>query len=528
MTSRTGAESPPDDSVRTRLLELADRHPPRVRGPLASRIVRTVRQAAGSPERYRDLWARPEAEFGPFGQLPATLRAALGDAVYREAQELTLTTDRRLHEAVYGPLFRLGGELARVSKRVRQHGGWRWHVGRALSGASRLLTSGCQATGRAWLAAMRFAPFTRTSWLHALWRWAGVDPMVVGAAYVDGIPADPRVSPVHGPTSGSAESCTLVGVDFLTSGGQPVLLEANFNLGISGNRVPAYPAGDPICAGVARYARDRGLRRIVHYPTSLWFYDETLRQAWRRQMAAHDIAYEVRDDPVQRSPFRREWEPLMDFEEGGTLYLNSREVPSPLYTLLWQKGLLETEIERDDVRGGATPRVRVPRRIRSEADLARLDSDSRFPNLIVKHSRQDRATGHALWRAPPVPDGVRSPHHIMWEYVRPDRVTRTRDGSPLEYAYIYRTYLLITAEGPRFVGARKVVSKVPIPPALPRGPVADIRPFVVNTVLAASAEEPSDAEMRVMEAATLYVGRVIDAFLRRKHRPAFDSPRVPA
>lgn len=508
-----------EGAVRRALIDLAERHAPRVRGPVAGRIVRAVRRVAGSPDRYRAVWERPDEALGPYRDLPASFRDALGDAVLREVQELTFTTTDRLHRSVHGPLFRLGGELAREGKRMRQRGGWRRHPGRALFGVSRLATSGCRGAGRAWMSGTRYAPFARTSWLHALWRWAGVDPMVVGVEYVDDIPSDPRVCPVGGPWSSGSESCGLVGVDFLTSGGQPVFLEANFNLGISGNRVPAYPAGDPICAGLVRYALERGSRRIVHYPTSLWFYDEVLRRAWREQAAAAGLVYEVRDDPVQRSPFRRRWEPLMNVEEEGALFVNSRALPSPLRTLIWKKGLLEREIERRQLRGEVVTPVRVPRRVGSEADLEGLEPDPRFPDVIVKHSLRDMATGHTLWKSPRVAAVLRAPDHVAWEYVRPDRVTRAQGGPPVDLAFIFRTYLLITTDGPRFLGARKVVSRVPIPSGLPDGPVADIRPFVVNTRLAASAEEPSPPEMDVMKAATLEVGRAIGAFLRRKRRP---------
>ncbi|GEM_PF-848480 len=516
-------------AVRAALQRLAETHPLRVTGIEARRMIRTLRRQTGcSRQRFRALWQKPDTHFGSFDKLPASLRGTLSDAVSVEMLERTFTLSVRLESLVHGPVFRWGSELARVAKGVRQRGGWHWHAGRTLYGVSRLLTGGSEAVGRAWLAVRRYSPGARTSGFHALFRWAGVDPLILGAGYVDEVPHDPRTSPVFRILRPAVESCALVGVDFLSSSGELAYLEANFCPGLFSNRVQLYPAGDPLCEGLCRYAVEHDYRRIVHYPTSIWFFEEPLRAAWEAQARARGVAYEVRDDPHHRSPFRRSWTPLMELDAEGTLYVNSRSLPSPLRWVISQKGLLEPEIARYNEAVPTEERVRLARIIHTDEDLPRRPLDSPFPNLIVKHSLRDMATGHTLFRTERIPEGIESPPYVMYEYLPPDTVSRVEDGERREYAFNYRAYLLLTAEGPIVLGAKKAVGTCPIPASLPEGPVADIRPYVINTLLAAEEAVPTGAEMADVSAATMRVGRMLHSFLRRKHRLTFDSPPGPA
>ena len=506
-----------NEGVKRTLTDLAAGHPIRVSGWEARRMIRRLRREAGCSRRlYRALWSRPGESFGPFESLSEPLQVALGDAVGREVQEQQFTVSDRLYGAVYGPVFRLGGELARLGKRIRGRGR-RWRgLGRLLFLSGRGVAASCEWVGRGWLGLTRYAPFTRTSGLHALWRWAGVDPLLLGVGYVGRIPCDPRLSPVHRNPDLNAESCVFVGLDFLASNGEMVYLEANANPGLAKNRLKLYPQGDPLGFGLCRYARERGFVRVVFFPTSISSISRELESAWRTSFEGHGIELELRDDPHHRSAWRRSWKPLMDPRARDTLYVNSRALPSPLLTLIRQKGLLESEIERYNQQVPEGDRVRTPRAIRSPEDIVPPEPDSRFPNLIIKHSLRDMASDHTLYKTDRFPDGV-GPPYVVFEYLPSDRMVKFEDGEQAEYGVNYRSYLLITVEGPRYMGAKKSVGHIPLPAALPAGPLADVRPYVINIQLAATQMAVTPAEEEALEPATLRVGRVIDAFLRRKH-----------
>lgn len=513
------------DSVKRTLADLADIYPLRVRGSEARHMIgRLKRETDCSRGDYRALWSHPEDTFGRFDSLPKALRVALGDAIGWEMREQRFVVSDRLYRAVHGPVFRFASELAGLGKRIRARGpAWR-SAGRTVFLCGRGVMASCEWLGRRWMEFTRHAPFTRTSGFHALWKWAGVDPVPLTVGYVDGIPYDPRMSPVYRLSGRNVESSALIGLDLLVSNRELVYLEANFNPGMRDNRLRLYPKGDPIGIGLCRYAREHGFVRVVFYPSSISSVSRGLEAAWRTPFDGQGIELEIRDDPHQRSPWRRSWEPLMDVEADGTLYVNSRTLPSPLNAVIRQKGLLEREIERHNREAPEGERVRTPRRIRSSRDIEPPQPDSRFPNLIVKHSLRDQASDHTLYKTDRLPDGIESPPYVVYEYVPPDRVARTENGTRAEYAFCYRSLLFITPHGPRYLGGLKSVGLVPVPDRLPTGRVPDNRPYVINSRLAATVEAVTPAEDESIESTTLRVGRVIDDFLHRKHELIVASP----
>ncbi len=529
-TDAISVNRPLADHIQGALAELAAA-PSRVSGTAASRMVRRVRRDTGcSREDYRELWASPERWLGPFASLPAPLRAALADAADLELRERSFTVSDRLHRAVYGPAFRLGSALARIGRRHRLTEGWRRRAWRSVHLFGRSITAASRAAGRAWVAMSRRGPLGRTSVFQALWRWAGVDPGRVAVEYLEDLPYDPTVSPVHRATRRGVESCALVGVDLLPSGGELVYLEANFNPGMGLDRMWAYDGDDPVGKRLCRYAHERGFRRIVYFPSSMWHFEREMEEAWRRQAGALGLELEIRDDPALRSPWRRPWEPRMDFDAAGTLYVNSRQLASPLCYVIREKGLLDLEIERHNALAPEPDRIPMARRVHDEEDLVPPEPGSRFPNLIVKDPLRDMGTGLALYKVDRIPDGLESTPHLMFEYMLPELQGVSEKGEPGDFGIAYRAYLLITPDGPVYLGAKVNVGDVPVPAELPPGRIEDIRPYVINGTVAATARAVTAREEEALEAATLRVGRVIHAFLRRKHdlEPAVNAPASPS
>ncbi|MDP2480822.1 MAG: hypothetical protein Q8W51_15165 [Candidatus Palauibacterales bacterium] len=505
------------DDIQRALAELAA-IPSRVSGTSASRMVRRFRGQTGcSREDYRELWASPERWLGPFASLPVPLREALADAADLELRERSFTVSDALHRAVYGPAFRMGSALARIGRRHRLTEGWRRRAWRSVHLFGRSITAASRAAGRAWLAVRRRAPFGRTSVFHALWRWAGVDPGAVAVGYLEAMPYDPSVSPVHRATRRGVESCALVGVDFLPSGGELVYLEANFNPGMGLDRMWTYDGDDPVGRRLCRFAHGRGFRRIVYFPSSMWHFEREMEEAWRRQAGALGLELEIRDDPALRSPWRRPWEPRMDFDATGTLYVNSRQLASPLCYVIRQKGLLDVEIERYNAFAPEPDRIPMARRVHDDEDLVPPEPGSRFPNLIVKDPLRDMGTGLVLYKVDRIPDGLESPPHLMFDYMPPELQDVSEKGEPGDFGVTYRAYLLITPDGPVYLGAKGNVGDVPVPAELPAGRIEDIRPYVINGMVAATVRSVTAREEEELEGATLRVGRVIHDFLRRKH-----------
>ncbi len=508
---------PLSDRIRRALSELAASAPARVNALAAGRAVRGFRRETGcSREDYAALWSEPRCWLGPFGDLPLELRAALADAVDFELRGRSLTVSDRLHGVVHGPLFRLGSEIARVGRRHRLTSGWRSRAWRGVHYAGRSITATCRAAGRAWVAAGRRGPFGRTSVFHALWRWAGVDPGRVATEYVEQLPYDPTVSPVHRAAGGAVASCALVGVDFLPSDGRLIYLEANFNPGMTVDRMWAYGGEDPVGSRLCRYAHEHGFRRIVYYPSSMWYFEREMEEAWQRQAAALDLALEIRDDPELRSPWRRPWEPRMDLDACGTLYVNSRQLASPLCYVIREKGLLDDEIERHNASAPEADRLPLAGRVRSDEDLAPPEPGARFPNLIVKDPLRDMGTGISLYKVDRIPEEA-GPGSLMFQYLPPELQHVSEKGESGDFGLGYRCYLLLTADGPVYLGAKTNVGDVAVPAELPPGRVEDIRPYVINGTVAATVRAVTDREEEALEPATLRVGRIVHDFLLRKH-----------
>lgn len=511
----------PAERVARVLEEVAAASPETVPGHVARRVVRRIRREAGcSRADYRELWARPRAAFGPFDELPETLKDALRAAVSRETEERRFRVGPRLHRVARGSVFRLGGELARAGRRIRSRGGPGKKAGRAVYLCGRGICWLCEQAGRVWLDATRFTPLAEVSPLHALWKWAGVDPMRAAIDYVRGVPCDPTLGPVFRSPRRNVEAWMMVGLDLLPSDGDLYYVETNLNPGFMMDRSDIHPDRDPIVETVVDHARSRGLRRLVVFPSSITSITRKLEGIWRRQTRAAGIELEVRDDPRVRSPYRRGVHPDLDPGAEDTLYLNVRTLPHPVCTLLAEKGLFEDEIARHNRGAPADRRILAPRRIRSKADLPPASTRTRFPNVVVKDPLQDEARAIWLYRTSELEEEKLLPPHVAFEYVPPETEERTLNGVPGEYGFKYRVNLLITPDGPRVAEVVKVTAGAPVPRRLEEGPVPDLRPYVASSHVEGSDWfTASDEAYERVAPAAMRVGRLVHDFLGRLHGP---------
>jgi hypothetical protein len=507
------------------LAELAEAFPSRPDGAGVRRMVRWLRRRAGwTRQDYRRLWSRPEKSFGPFGALPAPVREALADAVTEEMRERSFISGERMHRRVYGPVFRLGSELCLRGRRIsgrgrrwRRPGRWIYLCGRGICRAS-------EQAGRGWLAVTRFGGSWPRSGFHALWKWAGVDPVRAGIEYVRNVPCDPRISPVYRDPARRVCSWIMVGFDLMPSDGDVYYIESNINPGFFSNRRQVNHAdGDPLLEAMIEGARREGCDRIVLYPSSVAAPSRQLEDWWREQTSAAGLELEIRDDPHARSRYRRETEPIMALDAERTLFVNIRTLPHPVNVLLEEKGLFEAEIERHNADAPESERIAVPRVIRSADEILPLEPAGRFPNLVVKHALLNEARDVRMYRAATLRPDLFDPPYVAYEFVPPELEDLEENGVEGEYAVKYRLNTFITPDGPLCTYASKGVGAVPVPDTLADGPVTDPRPYVVNNHMGGRHASSTREEFERVAPTAMRLGWLAHDFLRRLHGPKWPN-----
>jgi hypothetical protein len=518
--------------IKAELLRACEGCPPRISGREAKRRIESlIRKAECSVDALRDFWSAPEENLGPFPELPETFQAALADAAFLYHQEGNFRSSGRLQWWARSPVYRLGCRL--------RHRGVRWSAaskeGRLPDAAGkffylwgRRLTMAHDRVVRSGVRATRYTILSRTSFIRALWDYAEVDSDELIFRYVSNIPIDPGYGPVFNTRSKRVASCALSGLDLLISADGIYFVESNFNAGFRTSRLEVFPGGDPVAIKLFDYAATCGYSRIVFFPFSRKaFFPQELEAAWRDIAERHGISFEIREEPAFTAPHREFCEATIDLEADGTLYVSGRSWDSPLKSLIREKGRLDEEIERYTSRFPERVQVRLPKRVYGDAELTSYDGTSRFPNLIVKNALMDEATGIALYKTDRIPETANAWPNLAYQYVRPDCVTRSDGPQESDYVFIYRAYVLITPDGPVYLGARKDISATAVPTTLATGKVDDISPYIVNLNLEDIATQPEPSEDEKVKEAVLQIGAVVDDYLNRKHRLVIDADEVP-
>jgi hypothetical protein len=209
----------------------------------------------------------------------------------------------------------------------------------------------------------------------------------------------------------------------------------------------------------------------------------------------------------------------MEPDAEGVLYLNVRTLPHPANVLLEEKGLFEAAIERHNARLPAEERIPVPRRILSASDVPPLDADGRFPNVVLKHALLNEARDIRLFRTEGLNEEMLRPPYVAFQFVPPETEERLEGGVRRQYPIKFRTFLLITPDGPLVTDSLKAVAGAPVPDRLEPGPVRDIRPYVLNSHAGSDHFGTTPEEHERAAAAALRIGWLVHDFLRRKHGP---------
>ena len=488
----------------------------RVRGSTARRqIDRFFKTEALSRDEAAAFFTDLGRRLGPFEGLPEAFRRSLSAAAAFRIQEKHLLSRPGARFLAHGPMAKLGAGLV--------HAGWKLKGGRLRRLHPYLMAMGrkAQMAGRRMAQDLdRRSPFTRfyrTPFLHIFWRYIGFDPEALLQDYIEKIPVDYRISPVFRAPSRRSAACGLVGIDLLPARGKLYYLEANFNVGHHIERHRLTPQGDTVPRHLFEWAAASGYASLVFFPTTISVFEKGLEDVWRKMAVDKGIRLDIVDDPVWGSRWQRSARTLMDLRSTDRLYVNGRSLAGPLARLISEKGLLEAEINRFNATAAEEHRIPVPRMIVRPEDVPAPDEEGLFPNIIVKNARVDQARGVSLYRSAQLPEGANAWPRLAYEYVIPDLVVVEDRDVARRYVSIFRSYLLITPDGPVYLGARKDVSSVAIPGSLPFGLVADIPVYITNLHLGAHSEAHSEAEDEKCRSAVLSLGAVIDRFLRKKY-----------
>ena len=383
---------------------------------------------------------------------------------------------------------------------------------------------------------IRFSSEYEIPFSAGLWTYCGCRVLPIIESYVEGIPADPQVSPIYLDPSRNQEAALLLGIDALNHQGSLYFLESNMNPGMRPGLEAFYQGREPIGAGLVQYAASHGHAAVRYFAGNTENSDpkkcfpSEMEDLWAVQAAEAGVELSIVDAPNMGSPFRRRRSSLPGDSPANTLVVYGRDVPSPMSRILGTKGLVESLLQSwkrenpdGDARRAGADEVQVPREIRSSADLPPVDAGSRFPNLIVKEREVDRGEGLSLYKVEALPEDLDRDRAFSTEFVAPDPVRVVKEGREQEHVSHFRIWILLTARGPVYLAARKNISGTPVPESLAWGKVADLAPYISNLNLGGGwFEAPSFQENELCRGFGLAVGRCLLEFYRTRQVPELE------
>jgi len=522
---------PMEKDVKESIIKICKENSPfPVKGSKALKDIKAFLRTNGySINNIRNFWLQPERTLGPFDELPVSFRESLANAAHFHIQEANSLTSSLLRKVALGSIFHAGAALVHQGWKVKE--GYPPWIGFKFIRLGKLLILIGRKTimiggflSRMCLKLFRFTAFYRAPFVHMLWKYAKVDPWNLIQDYIKKIPVDPRLSPVFKCAKRRVMSCGFVGIDLLPSNGRLYYLESNFNPGHHIERHRLFPEGDTVCIHLTNWASENGFRNIIFYPNNFaQTFDRELEKAWHEIAHRKNLRLEIIDDPRIGSPWPRRRELFMDCRADKILYVNGRALESPVTRLIARKGVLELEINRFNESAWTESEIPMPRRINSHDDVPSTDDASRFPNIIIKNAILDMTQGITLYKTKELPANASTWPNIAYEYMFPDLIVKENRGMVEEYVYIFRAYMLITPDGPVYLGARKDVSSVPVPKSLPFGPVINKIPYITNLHTGAYSVPHNEMEDRACKEAILSIGKVVFNFLEKKHILTIDQ-----
>jgi hypothetical protein len=480
---------------------------------------RSADAASRSGGASRPLLHAPEELFGPWAGLPAHVQdhlKGLADGEIRGC--MTFHPRGRLWPAAVRAVYTFADTLEGKER-------WAWLRRSALKWAPRF-----------W-----FRPrMTRDALVPVLaklrWRWVprpsvgdllaalGKTPRWLMRGFAEGVEVDRRCRGFFYDPDRRVVYGYLLGLDLVPTTNGVVCYEANLNAGISERMRRTFFDTDPIPAGLADFAQERGLGRVIWVgadltPLDPWFHVQ-LKEGLEREGVELEVLEDERLSPRNDVPDgvpvpARALFPPHDPPE-GTLVVRLRSYRIEPDNLVGNKEVfsnaLGPELERKgDDRVSVLPFDVTPGEVR-------LPDDPGLPNLVYKYPTENKGEGVFFLRA-------RDAEHAVALGRIIDRRTGERGGRfqpfvssavlPGRKIYEYRTWVLTTPDGVRYLGARRRETVTPLPVDLPEGIAERRDPFIITgffgnvSTRADPAEEPHirDASLAVAEGIQTLLGR---------------------
>ena len=495
-----------------------------VDGAAAADFVAEFMEEAGcTVEEMRAFWDAPDTSLGVFSTLPAELRQALAAAAHFSFVEEHNLSSPRLERAVHGSRAKLGYRLIRTGWRLtRRLGSSR---GAIFVRLGRKLVTTARESGRRLLSETRFTRRYEMPPAYALWVHCGCDVLGLIQDYIEEIPVDRRFCPVWRSDEVNSESGMIVGLDMLMHAGEMYFVESNLNAAFHTDRLEFHPDGDPLIRNLVDYAVERGYTRIVFCPANVashfidmkYLMGLSLEEAWREVASDRGVEFEVVDSPVLGSPYDRKAELFMPEDARDTLFVNVRDLPSPLSRILGTKGQLEARFPGHNAGRPEAERVRFPKEIPDDASIPPMDLNPRFPNVIVKDTRLDMGRGLTLYKCRTLPPDANTGSRRAFEYIAPDCVTGHRDGREGDFVCNFRSYVMLTPDGPRYLSAKKNITSDPVPETLDEGLVMNKTGYISNLHLGGYTIEASAEEEAACRRFSMNVGALLCDILGKRH-----------
>ncbi|MBN2318334.1 MAG: hypothetical protein JXR49_04620 [Acidobacteria bacterium] len=479
-------------------------------------IIRLTQKLQCTGSDLRENWQSLDQTFKNFTDLPQKIQDALSAAADFYMREHHFLSSGMLRFLAHGLLAGPGALIV--------HWGWVFHknagprLGRPLIVTGRKLIKIGYFSARVYRKLIRYTPFYRAPILNFLWHYTKADPWNLISNSILNIPLAPHVHPVYKKAAGPGLVAALLGIDLLPSRGKLYFIEGNFNAGHNVKRHELSPAGDTVCVHLLNWAKISGYKAIHFYPGNFFeeFFPRDLEMLWRKMAAKNGMEIRIIDDPYIGSPWPRPVG-LQRALDRCQLLINGRYIHSPISELISVKGLLEREIRRQNDASVGNP-VLLPKEIHSERDLPDPGRNPFLPNLIIKNIDLDMGEGISLYKTRELPDRAHLQKHQCYEFVPPDFCEKAVDGVMKRFVCLFRAYLLITADGFFYMGARKDISPVPLPDSLPFGQVPDKSMFITNVNLGAYSVPHTGLEDEACRRAVEAIGSVICRFIGRKFR----------
>ncbi len=453
---------------------------------------------------------------GPFDGLADCTKKKLADFALHYYEEQNYQTRKFSKFIARGFIYRFFVKIIKYGWIVRKK---LFFLSRVLIFLGRRGIDSIEYIARKYNSLTYFTSLNNAPFLSIVYSYFGADKKNVIENYVKEIPSSKYTSPVFKVANKNSLCCGLIGFDFLPSNGELYFIEGNFNPGHYIDRHLLFPDGDVVCRHIVSYAKKSRLKHIVFSAGFQKYFDGKVEDAWREIATKNDVDIEIIDDAYLGSPYDRLDSSKLDYDNHETLYVTSRYFDNPLSNMVVVKGELDKNISTYNMRVDKKDRILLPEGIDKNILPESLPKKhKRFPNFIVKNKYIDRAKGIHLFKADSIPDIALNADYLVSQYVVPDTIKKEEDATVKEYVYLFRTYLLITPDGPIYVGTRKDVSGTPLPESLVEGEVTDIAPYITNITTAGDycvAHTPE--EHLLCKEATLRVGIMLHNFLKEKY-----------